>query len=295
MEMLVFSCERPEFGQKGLEILQGPWQPGGPCLPSGTCRGIGVGGVWLTWQRLTSLWGWGAGSRVCPAQGGEGSGFGWPQEGLQELRGGRLVRGLGCQQRSVPVGVSAGLGSVLLALAKGGVSWRRGAQRLWGSWLGNKPSGASDGASFQQHSVLREGGQGLGCEELPAGPFLQTLGGPELPRSPRPPWLGRAGEPCDGRPGATRVLGRPSRRVEGRTEQEPGHSEKVSFVLRPSRARRREIAKPGCGLHPGPAGAAQTLRLRGPPTRLPKSSQPPRHLCVVRKVRTGLPACPRVS
>lgn len=89
LEMLVFSCGRPEFGQKGLEILQGPWQPGGPCLPSGTCRGMRVGGAWLTWQRLTSLWGWGAGSRVCLAQGGEGSGFGQPREGLQELRGGQ--------------------------------------------------------------------------------------------------------------------------------------------------------------------------------------------------------------
>ena len=138
-------------------------------------------------------------------------------------------------------------------------------------------------------------GRGWGERSCWQGLFSKPWGGSELPWSPHPPWLGRAGEPGDGRPGATRVLGHPSRRVEGRTEQEPGHSEKVSFVLRPSRARRREIAKPGCGLHPGPAGAAQTLRLRGPPTRLPKSSQPPRHLCVVGKVRRGLPACPRVS
>ena len=72
------------------------------------------------------------------------------------------VMDLDCLQWSVPVGMSAGLGSALLALAKGGVSWRRGSQCLWGSWLGNKPLGASDGAGFQQHSVLREGGQGLG-------------------------------------------------------------------------------------------------------------------------------------
>lgn len=117
--------------------------------------------------------------------------------------------------------------------------------------------------------------------------FFPNPGGP-----PRPPRLGRAGEPGDGRPGATRVSGRPSRRAEGRTEREPGHSEKVSFVLRPSRARRSEIAKPGCGLHPGPAGAAQTLWLGGPPTRLPESPESPRHPCAVRKVRRGWPAHP---
>lgn len=61
-----------------------------------------MGGAWLPWQRLTSLWGWGAGSRVWPAWGGEGSGFGRLREGPQELRGG-------------PAGPRAGLPAVVSA------------------------------------------------------------------------------------------------------------------------------------------------------------------------------------
>ena len=138
--------------------------------------------------------------------------------------------------------------------------------------MGNKPSGASDGASFQQHSALRAGGQGLGCKELLAGPFLQTLGEPEPPRCPRPPRLCWARGPGDGRPGATRVSGRPSRRVEGRTEQEPGRSEKASSVLRPSRARRREEQSQA-------VGCTQVLQAQprrcGSGGRLPSSPKAP--------------------
>lgn len=221
-------------------------------------------------------------------------GSGGCEKGRRSSEGGRLVRGLGCQQWSAPVGMSTGLGSVLLALAEGGVSWRRGSQCLRGSWLGNKPSGASDGASFQQHSALREGGQGLGCKELLAGPFLQTLGEPEPPRCPRPPQLCWARGPGDGRPGATRVSGRPSRRVEGRTEQEPGRSEKASSVLRPSRARRREEQSQA-------VGCTQVLQAQprrcGSGGRLPSSPKAPSPPDIpVRSGRSGggLPAHPSV-
>lgn len=108
-------------------------------------------------------------------------GSGGCERGCRSSEWGRLVRGLGCQQWSAPAGMSMGLGSALLALAEGGVSWRRGSQCLRGSWLGNKPSGASDGAGFQSTQRSGKEGRGWGPRSCWQGLFSKPWGGPSCP------------------------------------------------------------------------------------------------------------------
>lgn len=80
------------------------------------------------------------------------------------------------------VGMSTGLGSVLLALAEGGVSWRRGSQCLRGSLVG--------GISPQElqmepvsSSIQRSGkeGRGWGARNCWQGLFSKPLGGQATP------------------------------------------------------------------------------------------------------------------
>lgn len=188
LEPLVFSYERPKFR------AEGPGDPpgaGGCVCPVG--RAGGGGGGSLAPLAAADLPVGGAGCRVQSGQLGVGRvlGSGRLREGPQELRGARLVRGLGCQQVVSARGHVHGPGVSAAGSCRGWCVLEERSQCLRGSGWGISPQEPPDGTSFQQHSALREGGQGWGARSCWQGLFSKPLGSPSHRCPPSTALLGK--------------------------------------------------------------------------------------------------------